>query len=149
MSFSPSDIKTLREKTGAGIMECKQALTDAAGDFTKAEALLAERGIAKADKKSERATGAGLLKSYIHLNRVGVLLELRCETDFVAKGDLFQSLAQDLALHIAGIGAESVEELLTQPFMKDESMSISELIKSVIAKTGENISLARFVRFEL
>ena len=143
------DIKKLREITGAGVMECKRALDEAGGDFEKAKSIIHERGLARAETKKDRKAGAGLLMSYIHNERVGVLLQIHAETDFVVRGDLFRNLAHDIAMHIAAMDPQSVEELLAQPFVKDESMTIEHLIKSVTAKVGENIKLERFVRYSL
>lgn len=139
----------LREATGAGVMDCKRALDDAKGDYEKAKQLILERGVVKAEKKSERKTGAGVLETYVHSGRIGVILELRCETDFVAKTDVFKTLAHDLAMHIASMNPENADELLKQPFIKDESITIKNLITQAIAKTGENIKLERFCRYEL
>ena len=144
-----SDVQKLREMTGAGVMECKKALQDAAGDFDKAVQIINERGLVKAEKKAGRATGAAILESYIHNNRVGVLLELRCETDFVVHSDPFKQLAKDLVMQIAAMDPENPESLLGQPFIKDEKLTIDALIKGVVAKTGENIQVARFCRYEL
>ncbi|TSC52282.1 MAG: elongation factor T [Parcubacteria group bacterium LiPW_41] len=143
------DVKTLREATGAGVMDCKRALDDAKGDFEKAKALINERGLVKAETKKDRVAGAGLLMSYIHNERVGTLLQIHAETDFVVRGDLFKTLARDVAMHIAAMNPETVEELLAQPFVKDESMTIENLIKSVTAKVGENIKVERFIRYSL
>ncbi len=142
-------IQKLREETNAGVMDCKKALEEAGGDLEKAKKILYEKGLIKANQKSERATGAGLLESYIHNGRVGVLLELRCETDFVARNELFKELAHNLAMQIAAMNPENVEELLKQPSIKDESQTIEDLIKQYIAKTGENIRVERFCRYEL
>ncbi len=139
----------LREATGAGVMDCKRALDDAKGDYEKAKQLILERGVVKAEKKSERKTGSGILETYVHSGRIGVILELRCETDFVAKTDVFKELAHDLAMHIASMNPESVDKLLGQPFIKDESVAVKDLIAQVIAKTGENVKLERFCRYEL
>lgn len=139
----------LREVTGAGVMDCKRALDEAGGDFEKAKQIIFEHGIAKAEKRAERKTGAGLLETYIHNGRIGVILELRCETDFVAKTDVFKTLAHDLAMHITSMNPGSIEELLKQPFIKDESVVVGDLITQTIAKTGENIKLERFCRYEL
>lgn len=147
--MTTSDVQKLREVTGAGVMECKKALQDAGGDFDKAIQIINERGLVKAEKKAGRTTGAGVLESYIHNNRVGVLLELRCETDFVARGDLFRGLAHDLVMHIAAMNPENVESLLKQPYIRDEKMTVDALLKGVIAKTGENIKIERFCRYEL
>ncbi len=142
-------IKNLREMTGAGVMECKRALDEAKGDIDEAKNIIAERGLAKAEKKADRKTGSGMLESYIHNGRVGVLLELRCETDFVARTDDFKNLAHDLAMHIAAMNPENIEALLAQPFIKDSSKNISDVIKQVIAKIGENMVVERFMRYEL
>jgi len=144
-----NDVKKLRELTNAGVMDCKKALEDAQGDFDKAVALIHERGLTKAEKKGERATGAGLLHSYIHNERVGVMLELRCETDFVARNPIFQELAHNLTMHIAAINPVNVEELVKQNYVKDESTTIENLIKGVIAQLGENIKVEKFCRYEL
>ena len=142
-------IRKLRELTSAGVMECKKALEEAGGDFDKAKAIIHERGLVKAEKKGARATGAGLLHSYIHNERVGVLLELRCETDFVARNDSFKELAHNLAMHIAAMNPSSAEELMVQNYVKDESVDIEGLIKSTIAKVGENIKVEKFCRYEI
>mgnify|MGYP001580577460 CR=1 FL=1 len=127
-------VQKLREMTGAGVMECKRALKDAGGDIDKAVSIIHERGLVKAEKKSERATGAGLLETYIHNERVGVLLELRCETDFVARTKDFRDLAHILAMQVAAMGPKSVDELLKQAYIKDESIDVESLVKRVIAK---------------
>ncbi len=144
-----SDIQKLREATGAGVMECKKALDEAKGDFDSAKSIIFERGLAKAERKSDRATGAGLLETYIHNNRVGVLLELRCETDFVAKNELFKELAHNIAMHIAAVNPSGIDELLKQNYVKDESMTIEELIKSLVGKIGENMKVEKFCRYEI
>lgn len=142
------DIQKLREATGAGVMECKRALAEA-GTVASAQKLLYERGLTKADIKAERKTGAGVLEAYIHSGRIGVLLEMRCETDFVARGELFRALAHDIAMHISAMRPMTVDELRAQPFMRDESITVNDLIKNVIAKTGENIVVERFTRYAL
>lgn len=147
--MTANDIQRLREATGAGVMECKKALIDAKGDFEQAVKLINERGLIKAESKSGRATGVGLLESYIHNNRVGVLMELRCETDFVAHADPVKELSKNLVMQIAAMNPANVEDLLRQPFIKDEKITIEALIKSVIAKVGENIKIERFCRYEL
>ncbi len=142
-------IKKLREETGAGVMECKKALEEAQGDFEKALKLIYERGLIKAEKKSERETAAGFLEAYIHNERIGVLLDLRCETDFVARSEFFRKLAHELALQIAATNPQNIEELLKQPYIKDESLTVEEFIKKTIAVVGENIKINRFCRYEL
>jgi len=144
-----SDVQKLREATGAGVMECKRALTEASGDFDAAVRIINERGIVKAEKKANRATGAGLLESFIHNGRVGVLLELRSETDFVARSAPFKELAHELAMQIAAMAPEGIPELLAQPYIKDANMTAGSLIKNVVAKVGENIRVERFCRYEL
>lgn len=144
-----NDIQKLRELTGAGVMECKKALASAAGDFEKAIAVIHEMGLVKAEKKGERLTGAGLLESYVHNERVGVLLELRCETDFAARNPLFKELAHNLTMQIAAMNPEGVEDLLEQVYIKDESITVETLIKQAIAKIGENIRVERFCRYEI
>lgn len=139
----------LREETGAGVLDCKQALDEVGGDIEKARKIIFEKGLVKASRRAERKTGAGLLETYVHNGRIGVLLELRCETDFVAKNETFRELARDIAMHVASMNPKEVEELLEQPFVKDESMTIKDVISQVIVKTGENIKIERFCRYEL
>lgn len=142
-------VQKLRELTSAGVMDCKKALEEAGGDFDKAKAIIHERGLVKAERKGERATGSGLLHSYIHNERVGVLLELRCETDFVARNESFKELAHNLAMHIAAMNPYDAEKLMAQNYIKDDSINIGELIKLTIAKTGENIKVEKFCRYEI
>lgn len=144
-----NDVQKLRELTGAGVMDCKRALDDAKGDFEKAKKLIEERGVVKAEKKASRATGAGYLESYIHNGRVGVLLEVRCETDFVAHSDPFKQLARELSMQIAAMNPENVETFLKQPYIRDEKMTVDQLVKNTVAKVGENIRVERFCRYEL
>ncbi len=144
-----NDIQRLREVTGGGIMDCKRALDETGNDFEKAKALLLERGLQKAEKKSDRKTGAGLLESYVHNNRVGVLLELRAETDFVVRSEPFRELAHNLTMHIAAMNPASTEELLQGMYVKDPTLTIDQLVKGVIARVGENIKVERFCRYEL
>ena len=131
------------------MMECKRALDEAGGDLEKAKSIIFERGLVKAEKKSGRATGAGLLETYIHNNRVGVLLELRCETDFVARNELFKELAHNIAIHIAAMNPSNIEELLAQNYVKNESITIDALIKEAISKIGENMKVEKFCRYEI
>jgi len=195
MSIDATLVKDLREKTGAGILDCQKALTQSGGDMAKAIDFLRQKGLATAQKKSGRVTNDGLIASYIHAgNKLGVLLEVNCETDFVAKTDDFQELARDLAMHIAAadprylkreevpgtvlekekeiflaqakesgkpatvlekIVAGRIEKffaevcLLEQPFVKDPSVTVKDLLGQKIAKLGENISVRRFTRFRL
>lgn len=164
-AISADLVKELRERTGAGVMECKRALEEAGGNLDRAMAVLQERGIAMAEKKSHRETSQGMVECYIHAGgRLGALVEVNCETDFVARTDDFKKLARDLAMQIvasspAFVSGEDLPEgaegepkelcLMLQPFIKDESRTVGDLIKEVIAKTGENIRVRRFTRFEL
>ena len=146
---SINQIKQLREETEVSISECKKALTEAKGDFQKAKEILKKWGKDFAKKKLQRKTKQGIIESYIHSNkRVGVILELGCETDFVAKNPDFQKLAHELALQITAVNPEETP-LLTQPWIRDETRTIKDLIEEYIAKLGENIILKRFTRYEL
>ena len=184
-------VNQLRQKTNAGMMDCKKALTEANGDMEAAETILRKKGIAKAEGKADRAAKEGIVSSYIHLaGRVGVLIEVNCETDFVAKNENFQAFVKDLTLHIAAanprwlqredvpepllakereIAAEQVKGkpanvvdkivegklnkffaescLLEQAFIKDDKLTIRDLVKSKIAELGENLVIRRFTRY--
>ncbi|MEK7626783.1 MAG: translation elongation factor Ts [Patescibacteria group bacterium] len=139
----------LRETTGAGVMECKRALEKAGGNLDKAVEFIHEAGLLKAESKKERKTGAGLIHTYIHNERVGVILEVRAETDFVVRSEPFKELAHNIVMQIAAMGPASVEELLKQPFIRDESKTIADMVKGVTAKVGENIKVEKFCRYEL
>jgi elongation factor Ts len=146
-------------------MECKKALQEAGGDLERAVGVLQERGIALAEKRMHRETAQGMVECYIHAGgRLGAMVEVNCETDFVARTDDFKRLARDLAMQVVASSPLSVSEddlpsgaegdpaelcLLRQPFIKDESRTVEELVKEVIARTGENIRVRRFARFEL
>lgn len=145
-----ADIKKLREKLGTGIMESKKALIEASGDFKKAEEILKKQGLLKAEKKEGRETTAGLVSSYIHATgKIGVLIELQCETDFVARTAEFKELAHELTMQIASMNAKNTKVLLDQEYIRDGSVKISQLVKSLIGKVGENIIIKRFIRMEL
>ncbi len=195
-SVSAQDVKALREKTGAGMMDCKKALTENNGDMEKAVEWLRQKGIASAEKKAGRVAAEGLVDSYIHTGgRVGVLVEVNCETDFVARRDEFKSLVRDIAMQIAacpnveyvttddvpksfvekekgiemgredlGNKPDNIKEkiiqgridkrlkeisLMDQPYIKDQSIDVNELIKNAVAQLGENIKVRRFSRFTL
>jgi elongation factor Ts len=195
MEISAQLVKQLRERTGAGMMECKKALVEAKGELAEAEVVLRKQGIASAGKKSSRSTKQGVIGSYIHPGaQLGVLIEVNCESDFVARTDDFQELVKDLAMQVAAadpqfVRKEDVTEaalakerdiqrarainegkpekmadkivegrmnkyfeevcLYEQPFIKDNTTTIAEVIKTKIAKLGENISVSRFVRFKV
>lgn len=163
MQVTTDKIKELREKTGVGIMDCKKALTDCEGNLDAAIVMLREKGFAVAEKKRGRALGSGLVESYIHPGgRVGALVEVNCETDFVARTPDFNELVHDIAMQVAAmkpmcISSDEVPEgetpeevcLLLQPFIKDPQKRIEDIIVETIAKVGENIGVRRFSRFEL
>jgi len=130
-------------------MDAKRALEEANGDLDRAIQIIQEKGLVKAEKKADRATGAGLIFSYIHNERIGVLLDIRCETDFVARTEDFRGLAHDVAMQIAAMEPESVEALYAEPFIKDQGITIENLVKGVIAKLGENIKVEKFCRYAL
>lgn len=143
-------IKKLRQETGISISECKKALEISSGDFEKAKEVFKKWGKEVAQKKSERATEIGIIDSYIHPNKkIGAMLELLCETDFVARSDDFRCLAHELCLQIAAMDPEKDDLLLKQNWIKDETKTIKELVGEYIAKLGENIVIKRFVRFEI
>jgi elongation factor Ts len=159
MAASTEQIKELRDRTGAGIMDCKRAI-DEAGSLESAEKLLKEWGLALAGKKAGREANAGLVESYIHAGgRIGALVEVNCETDFVARTDDFKSLAHEIAMQVAAMNPSRVSAndpstdgdvpLLDQPFIRDQSKTIQELVNESIAKLRENIVVRRFARFEL
>ncbi len=149
MQVQLEDIKRLREETSAGVSDCRQALEDANGDYEKAKKLISEWGLEKAAKKEGKETSQGIVESYVHAGRIGVLVELRCETDFVAKTDEFKNLAHELALQVASMDPKNVSDLLKEIYIRDSSLSIEALVKQTIAKVGENITIARFTRMEL
>jgi len=150
MGISADDIKTLREETGVSVMDVKKALEEANGDAEKAREILKARGASVAAKKSDRATGSGRVEAYVHgEGKIGVLLVLRCETDFVAKNEEFKTLAKDIAMHIAAMGPKDVEELMGQEFIKNPSQTVKERIEETIGKTGENITVSHFSREEI
>ena len=194
MAITAEEVRKLRERTGQGMMECKKALEESGGDAEKAVEILRKKGLATAEKKAGRATAQGRIASYIHHNgRVGVLLEVNCETDFVAKNELFQTFLSDICLHICAVSPMAVKReeipadlvetekriareqiagkkpdniiekiiegklnkwyadrvLLEQPFVKDDKRSIKDILTELIQKTGENIIIRRFARFEV
>jgi elongation factor Ts len=158
-------IRTLREQTGAGVMECKQALQASEGDLAKAAEALRQKGFAQVEKRSGRATNQGLVDAYIHTGgRVGAMVEIGCETDFVARTDEFKDLAHNIAMQVVAmapiyldeteIGAEDTRpvaqvSLLQQPFIKDNSSSVAEVVQELAAKMGENVRVLRFTRLAL
>lgn len=149
MALNTELIKELREKTGAGIMDAKQALEESGQDMKAAEEWLKQKGLASAAKKGDRVAKQGLIETYIHNGRIGAMVEVNCETDFVAKTEDFRMLAKNIAFQIVSMDPETVEALLEQDFIKDPSITIGDMIKAGIAKMGENIVISRFDRYEL
>lgn len=147
--MTAEQVKQLREATGAGVLECRKALLAANGDLERAKAILAEGSSARAEKRAEREVKAGLVASYVHNDRIGVLVELHSETDFVARSDPFRKLASELALQITATEAETVENLLAEPYVRDPGTTVGDLVKNTISLTGENIKVARFCRYAL
>jgi elongation factor Ts len=158
-------IKELREQSGAGIMDCRSALVGCGGDIDKALAFLREKGLIKAQKKADRATGQGLVEAYIHTaGRIGAMVEINCETDFVARTDEYKQLAHCLAMQVAALAPKYISEdeikegeeidpkeacLLSQPYIKDPTRTVKDIIVETIARVGENIRVRRFIRYEL
>ena len=165
MKISLDSIKELREQSGAGVMQCRNALDKTEGDREKALEFLKEQGLLKAKEKAERTATEGLIEAYIHIGgRVGAMIELNCETDFVARTDEFKQLAHNLAMQVAAMNPKFVSEeavpegadvepqaacLLRQPYIKDQELTIEDIITETIARVGENIKVSRFARFEL
>lgn len=149
MPVNIDDLKKLRSETSAGVADCRQALEDAKGDYEAAKKFLTVRGLEKAAKKADRETAQGLVEAYVHASRVGVLVELRCETDFVARNEEFKKLAHEIALQVAAMDPKDVEILLASEYIRDPKLKISDLLKLTIAKIGENITIAKFSRLAL
>lgn len=149
MKVTLNDVQKLREETGLGVMACRKALDEAGGDFKKSREILAKRGEAVAAKKAERKTANGLIETYLHSGKIGVLIELNCETDFVSKNPEFKEFAHDLAMQIASMDPKDIDELLGQEFIKDPGLTIKDLFHQKIQKIGENIKISRFIRYQL
>lgn len=149
MAVDVNLVKQLREETGAGIADCRNALEESGGDIAKAKEVLHKKGLDKAGEKSDREVSAGVVETYSHAGRVGVLVEVLCETDFVAKTEDFKTLAHEIALQIASMNPETAEELAEQDYVRDPSQKIGDLVKSAIAKLGENIKIGKFARISL
>lgn len=165
MAVTVEDIKALRDITGAGVMDSKKALEEAEGDLKRAEDILRQQGIASAAKKANRATNQGVIESYIHSGgRIGAMVEVNCETDFVARTDDFQALANNLAMQVAAMSPTYVDEsdvpedqeadsaqdcLMQQPFIREPSRTVQDMVNETVGKLGENIRVRRFKRFSL
>lgn len=143
-------VKKIRAELGLGIMEIKAALEEADGDEAKAKQILKEKGFKKAESKAERETHQGRVATYTHsTGKIGVMVELLCETDFVAKHEDFLALTKELCLQVAAMNPETVEDLMKQEFIKDPSKTIEEMVKALISKFGENMKINRIARFEI
>ena len=150
MANVKDDVKRLREETGAGVMDCKRALDEAKGNFEKARGLIKERGLAKAKEKADREAKEGIVEAYVHAGgRIGAMVELSSETDFVARNPDFRGLAKEIAMQVAAMDPTNVDQLLEQPYIRDSSKTIGELVTTIAASTGENVRIKRFKRFEL
>jgi len=143
-------LKKLRNETLVSLADCRKALDESKNDYKKALDILRKSGLEKAAKKSTRETSQGIVESYIHQNgKVGVLVEVSCETDFVARTDVFKNLVHEIGMQIAAMDPKDAKALLTQEYIRDASKTIESMIKEVIAKLGENIVVKRFQRFEV
>ena len=143
-------LKKLREETSASVSDCRRALEETNGSYEKALEWIKKRAAEKAEKKADRETGQGLIEPYVHGNgKIGVLVELLCETDFVARTDEFKKLSHEIAMQVAAMNPENVEELLKQEYIKDSSVTIEGMIKQAIGTIGENIILKKFVRMAI
>jgi elongation factor Ts len=143
-------VKKIRLETGLGIMEIKSALEESKGDENKAKEILKEKGFKKAESKAERETHQGRVATYTHsTGKIGVMVELQCETDFVAKHEDFVELTKEICLQIAAMNPKDVDDLLKQEFVKDPTKTIEEMVKTLVVKFGENMKLTRFARFEI
>lgn len=150
MALDVTLIKKLRDETSASIADCRKALEETDGNYEKALEWLKKHGIEKAEKKADRETAQGLVESYIHQNgKVGSVLVILCETDFVARTEDFKKLAHEVAMQVAAMDPKDVDTLLKQEYIRDGSVTINDLIKQTIAKLGENIVVREFKRFEI
>lgn len=144
------DLKKVREMTGVSVDAIKKALEEADGKIEQALELLKKRGIAVAAKKALRQTSEGIIASYIHATgKIGVLVKVLCETDFVARNEQFRQLGHELAMHIAAANPQSAEELLVQPYIRNQDITVEDMVKDYIGKLGENIQIGEFCRFEI
>lgn len=144
------DLKKIREITGVSIDAIRKALEKAGGEVEKALELLKERGALVAANKAGRQTGEGIVSSYIHANgKVGVMVKILCETDFVARTEQFKELGHEMAMHIAAMNPANIEELVAQPYVRNQEQTIDQLVKDYISKLGENIQIGEFCRFEI
>ncbi len=148
MEITADMIKSLREETGISVMQCKKALEEAGGNMEQARVALQAIAAAQAEKKADRELGGGIVASYIHSNKkMGVLLTMNCETDFVAQNEEFVSAANQIAMHIGAMEPESLIALLEQPFIMNPELTIKQVIDSLVQKTGERVEIDQFVRY--
>ena len=148
--ITAEQVSKLREQTGAGVMECRRALIEADGDMPKAEEILKSSGLSKAEKRSERETSQGVIETYSHAGgKIASMVEINCETDFVARTDEFKNLAQEIAMQVAAMNPENVDALLEQDYIREPSKKIKDLVTEAVAKTGENVRVKRITRFAL
>ena len=165
MNISTGTIKELRDKSGAGIMDCRNALVQAEGQIEKALEILKQQSLVRVEKKKSRTAAQGLVEAYIHAGgRIGAMVEVNCETDFVARTNEFKELAHNIAMQVAAMSPECVSQeqlppgseadpkvacLLLQPYIRDQSITIQDIVNQTIAKVGENVKISRFARFEV
>lgn len=150
MAISMDQIKQLREATGARILDCQKALQEADGDFDKAVSIVEAKGLARAEKSQDRETKVGYIATYTHnTGMVAAMVEILCETDFVAQNEEFRQMARDIAMQVTAMNAESVDDLLQQDFIKDPEKTVALVIKSLSGKIGEKMTLSRFQRFAI
>ncbi len=143
-------VKKLRDETGAGVMDARRALIESDGDFGKAKEILKAKGVEAVAKKAKRQTSQGLIETYVHAQgKLGSMVYVACETDFVAKTDEFKNLARELAMQVAAMNPENVDELLREEYIRDPGKTVKELVDEVIAKLGENVQIKKIARFEL
>ena len=146
---SAQEIAQLRRDTGGGVMDCKKALEEAGGDSQKAKKILNDNAQVIAKKKANRATEQGLIDTYVHADKIGVLLEVSCESDFVARNAEFKEFVHNIAMQIASANPKNLKDLLAGNYIKDESVTIQNVVEQATAKIGENIQIKRFIRYEL
>ncbi len=149
-TYTIKEIKQLREETGAGMMDCKKALEEAGGNYAKAKEIVRQKGLARAEKKADRVAAEGYIASYVHANnQVAALVEILCETDFVARNSDFQTMAKDVAMQVVAMNPADVAELLAQDFIKNPSITVEDIVKETSGKIGEKFVVSRFVRYEV
>ena len=148
--ITAQQIKELRDKTGVSVSACKRALEEAGGDMEKALAVLQRESAKSAEKKADRALGSGVIEAYVHNNKkVGVILELKSESDFVSGNEEFRTLAKDAAMHIAASSPSNLDELMEQPYIKNPTVTVKELLNQAVQKFGEKIEISRFAKYNL